>query len=401
MSIKNYDTDVVVIGAGIHGTGVAQAVVAAGYSVILCEKSEIGLATSSKSSKLIHGGLRYLESFQISLVRSCLKERALLLENAPSLVKLVPFFIPVYRTTKRRPWQINIGLWIYNLLSGFKSPFNKIPLSQWDELSGLSRDNLEAVFQYYDAQTDDVLLTRAVAASARLLGAQILTNATVTGCEIDSSGCVVEIRSSNSVTKYHCRVVVNASGSAVNQILKLCKPVQKELAVDLVQGAHIVLNRPAKQGVFYLESPSDKRAVFVMPWKDRTLVGTTETRIEDNTGSPSPFPYEVEYLLTVYNYYFKNEKASISDVLESFAGLRVLPHDAKSLFARGRDTILLADSDSHPRLVTIYGGKLTAYRATADRVLQKILNSLPQGVSPRASTDNLKLNCDAGQDPVY
>lgn len=395
MNSDQSEVDVVVVGAGIHGVGVAQVIAAAGYSVLLCEKSDIGTATSSKSSKLIHGGLRYLESFQFSLVRSCLKERSLLLKNAPSLVKLIPFFIPVYESTQRRPWKINFGLWLYNLLSGFKSPFQKLSREQWLNLDGISQSKLRAVFKYYDAQTDDVLLTRAVAKSAQSLGAEILTNSLVIGCEIGSNGCSVEIKSNSLIKKYLCRVVVNATGAAVNDVLKLCKPPQKELAIDLVQGAHLVLDRPAKKGVYYLEAYTDRRAVFVMPWKDKTLIGTTETRVNESTGEPSPFPQEIDYLLTVYNDYFENEKVTSKDILESFAGLRVLPHEKKSIFARGRDTVLLVDSKHQPRLVTIYGGKLTAYRATAEKVLQKILPTLPKGVLARATSENLPLASQA------
>ena len=391
MSVDDYDIDVIVVGGGIHGVSVAQAVVAAGYSVLLSEKSEIGSGTSSKSSKLIHGGLRYLESMQFSLVRSCLKERALLLKNAPELVKLVAFYIPVYKTTQRRPWQIAIGLHLYNLLSGFNSPFSKLAKTDWANLDSLSLENLEAVFQYYDAQTDDVQLTRAVAKSAQSLGADVLTNSTVTHCQINEDDCVVDIMQSGSSKRYRCRVLVNATGANVNDFLKSCSPAQKGLEIDLVQGAHILLNTPAKKGVYYLESKSDQRAVFAMPWGDKTLVGTTETKIEDCHSVPAPFPHEIEDLLSVYNDYFRNDKMSSKDVVESFAGLRVLPRETSSVFSRARDTVFLVDSESNPRILSMYGGKLTAYRATADKVLKKISSSLPDYRRAKTSTENLDL----------
>ena len=392
MSNQEYDADVIIVGGGIHGVGVAQVLAASGYSVLLVEQSGIGSATSSKSSKLIHGGLRYLESLQFSLVKSCLTERALLLRNAAELVEMVPFYIPVYKTTKRRPWKIALGLGLYNLLSGFSSPFRKLPKTEWPKLDSLSQKNLQAVFQYSDAHTDDVLLTKAVAKSAQSMGAKILTGTKVVACEVSENACRVEVENDNASSEYSSRVLVNAAGAAVNEFLKLCVPKQSILPIDLVQGTHILLDTPAKQGVFYLESPADKRAVFTMPWKRKTLVGTTETRLEDYQQSPEPLSSEIDYLLYVYNAYFKDKKMTTNDVLESFAGVRVLPHGAKSVFARARDTVLHVDSETNPRLLSIHGGKLTAYRATAEKVLQKILNNLPQGRVRKSSTENLQLS---------
>ena len=170
------DYDVVIIGAGIHGAGVAQAAAAAGYSVLVLEQYDaVAQGSSSRSSKLIHGGLRYLESGQFHLVRECLRERSILLRNAPHLVELVPFHIPVYRETRRRPWKIVLGLGIYSLFS--RKRFHKISRDDWHQLDGLRCDRLDAVFSYYDAQTDDARLTRTVLASARDLGADLVTAA--------------------------------------------------------------------------------------------------------------------------------------------------------------------------------------------------------------------------------
>jgi glycerol-3-phosphate dehydrogenase len=171
----NGNYDVVVIGAGINGAGVAQAAVAAGYSVLILEKSAIAQGTSSRSSKLIHGGLRYLETAQFRLVRESLRERTLLLSNAPDLVQLKPFYIPVYRTTRRRPWQLRVGLSLYALLAGPERSaiFTTVPSSRWDRLDGLSTRDLQTVFSYNDAQTDDHALTKAVLDSAVNMGAEV------------------------------------------------------------------------------------------------------------------------------------------------------------------------------------------------------------------------------------
>ena len=164
--------DIAIIGGGIHGAACAQAAVEKGYTVLVLEQYEKpGLGTSSKSSKLIHGGLRYLESGQFKLVRECLQERKHLLKSAGSLVRLVPFYIPVYANSSRPPWLIRLGLMIYTLFSGMT--FKSIPTNQWQHLDGLKTEGLKKVFQYYDAQTDDQQLTEHVMSQAIKLGAKL------------------------------------------------------------------------------------------------------------------------------------------------------------------------------------------------------------------------------------
>src|ERR1700727_72754 len=160
--MKEYE--VVIMGGGIHGAGVLQAAVAAGHIALLIERAGLASGTSSRSSKLIHGGLRYLESGQFALVRESLRERAMHLRFPPALCELKPFFIPVYRDTRRRPWQLKLGLWMYALLGGFDAStrFGTVPRHEWSSLDGLETHGLEAVIRYHDAQTDDASLTRAV-----------------------------------------------------------------------------------------------------------------------------------------------------------------------------------------------------------------------------------------------
>src|SRR5580692_10297423 len=171
--MKQYD--VVIVGGGIHGAGVLQAAAAAGHSALLIERLGLASGTSSRSSKLIHGGLRYLESGQFALVRESLHERAILLRIAAELVELKAFFLPVYRDTRRRPWQLKLGLWMYALLGGFDAStrFGAVPREEWKDLDGLETRHLQAVIRYHDAQTDDAQLTRAVAESARALGGEV------------------------------------------------------------------------------------------------------------------------------------------------------------------------------------------------------------------------------------
>ncbi|MCI0506872.1 MAG: glycerol-3-phosphate dehydrogenase/oxidase [Gammaproteobacteria bacterium] len=388
--------DMIVVGGGIHGAGVAQAAAASGNSVLLLEKSAIGSATSSKSSKLIHGGLRYLESFQFGLVRECLRERALLLRNAPELVKLAPFYIPVYQHTSRRPWKIGLGLQLYRWLGGFNSDsrFRRLTRRQWQSLNGLIQTDLQAVFQYYDAQTDDIALTKAVLQSAQQLGAEVLLPAAFEGAVIHQDQCEIHVAVSGKKRTYTSAVLVNAAGAWVNEILRNCSPRQCPLEVDYVQGTHIVVNEPAKPGVFYLEAPQDQRAVFVMPWKGQCMIGTTETVFHGDAGDVRPLAAEKNYLLDTYNHYFCTARAE-SDIVSAFAGLRVLPRDSKTPFKRARDTLLLANTQSRPRLISIYGGKLTAYRSTAEKVMQRLRGSMPSR-KPRGNTRSLALQ-PAGQ----
>ena len=185
--------DVVVAGGGIHGAGMAQAAAASGHSVLLLEQEAIAAGSSSRSSKLIHGGLRYLESGQLRLVRESLHERALMLKLAPELVRLQKFFIPVYDHSRRKPWQLRIGLSLYALLAGLDGAarFGTVPLSGWAQLDGLDTHGLRQVFYYHDAQTDDALLTAAVMRSAQSLGAELALPARFTGATLAGDGVQV------------------------------------------------------------------------------------------------------------------------------------------------------------------------------------------------------------------
>lgn len=369
--------DVAIIGAGIQGAGVAQAATAAGYSVIVLEKEAIAAGTSSKSSKLIHGGLRYLESYQFSLVRKSLKERAILCRIAPNLVKLQPFYIPIYKNTTRRPWMIRLGLSLYAVLGGLRKEnlFKAIKPEKIICLDKLESKNLQKLFRYYDGQTNDVDLTKAVMHSAISMGALLKCSADVVSIEKETTGFNLSYIDGAKKKNIHASIVVNASGPWVNELLELVKPKAKALDVDLVQGTHIIIDAPAPSGIYYLEA-KDKRAVFVMPYKFngqlKTMVGTTEKLFKEKADDTHPSNEEVDYLLSLYKTYFSEYKNA--KVIHTFSGLRVLPIDNGSMFARPRDTIL---QWTLPGLLTLYGGKLTAYRSTAELVIKKIKKQLP------------------------
>ncbi|MDH3327468.1 MAG: glycerol-3-phosphate dehydrogenase/oxidase [Gammaproteobacteria bacterium] len=367
--------DVVIVGGGIHGAGVAQASAAQGYSVLLLEQNSIGSGTSNKSSKLIHGGLRYLESGQFSLVRECLNERHYLLKNAPHLVELKPFYLPIYKQTSRRPLQIQMGLSLYALLAGLrkKSFFHRVSKNNWNQLDGLSLQNLQSVFQYWDAQTDDQLLTKAVLSSAKEMGAEAIEHAELICAENNDGEWQINFKTEQHQAEVRSKVVVNAGGPWVNEVLKRLTPNDAGMPVDLVQGTHIVLAEETSQGIYYVESPEDRRAVFVMPWYGETLVGTTEKIYTGDPANVSPTSEEENYLLNTASHYFPKFKHT--DIQRSFAGLRVLPQQQGAAFSRPRETTIYKDKTNS--CLSIYGGKLTAYRATSANVVKQFNHLLP------------------------
>lgn len=387
------DYDIVVVGGGIHGAGVAQAAAASGYSVLVLERTGLASGTSSRSSKLIHGGLRYLENGQFGLVRECLQERTILQRIAPHLVRLVPFFIPIYSHTRRRPATVRTGLALYGVLTGIKpgARFRSIPRTRWPELDGLSTAGLSHVFQYWDGQTDDAELTRAVMASAQELGADICLPAALTHAQMTGAAWRVRLNAPTGATEINTQVIINAAGPWATDVARCIDGAPPPVPVELVQGTHILVPGALSQGIYYIEAPSDGRAVFVMPWKGDTLVGTTETRYRGDPAAVAPTDDEVEYLLATLSHYFPRYRGrGKSQLVSAFAGLRVLPAGNDSAFSRPRETVFQVDNDQAPRVLSIFGGKLTAYRATAQKVLQKIAPTLPAR-APRADTAELKL----------
>lgn len=387
--------DLIVVGAGIHGVGVAQAGAAAGHRVLVLEQQHPAYGTSSRSSKLIHGGLRYLESGQLRLVHESLQERALMLRNAPELVQLKPFYIPLYRQTRRQPWQIRVGLSLYAVLGGFRRGcrFDSLPRRQWDQLDGLNLHDLRCVFRYHDAQTDDALLTHAVLRSAQQLGAELCAPASLRHAELHEEGVTATYEENGQLRSAKARVLVNATGPWVNHTLNLVSPAQTTHRLELVQGTHLILPGEISQGIYYVESPRDGRAIFVMPWYGQTLIGTTETRYRGDPAQVRPLQTERSYLLQTLRHYFPDHAHRAADIVRSFAGLRVLPAGSGHAFHRPRETRFDLDRNERPRLLSIIGGKLTGWRATAEKVMQRIAPGLPTRKS-RADTRHLRLSPD-------
>ena len=389
------DYDVAIIGGGIHGVGVAQVVAAHGYKTVLLEQYDhLAEGTSSRSSKLIHGGLRYLEQYEFSLVRECLLERSYLLKNASDLVKLTPVYIPIYKSSKRSPFMIRAGLSLYALLGNLSADarFKKVKKNQWNQLHGLNQQDLQAVYQYYEAQTDDSLLTKAVMDSAQQYGTELVLSAKVTSIILKGNQSSLRyLNNSGQEIEITSKVIVNAAGPWAAKVVDCVQPKQNNVQVDLVQGAHIVLPIELGNVIFYIESPTDQRPIFVMPWYGETMIGTTESLFDDDPSNTQPTEQEVSYLLDAFYVYFPEYKNKNLDISSQFSGLRVLPRSQKNANQRSRETIYLRDRKVKPRLLSIFGGKLTAYRATAEHVLTRIESSLPES-KVQVSTKELKLN---------
>lgn len=387
--------DIVVIGGGIHGVGVAQAAAAKGYKILLLEQTSLAAGTSSKSSKLIHGGLRYLESGQLNLVKESIRERTILLKIAPEIVKPVKFYLPIYKNTSRPAFYVGLGLALYTLLGRFSTyaRFHLVPEKKWPQLDNLKTENLKHVFQYWDAQTDDQKLTEAVMASALSLGAEIACPAALTKARKISSGYETEYHQNNKTHTCQTKVLVNAAGPWINLVLDQIRPAPSKRQMDLVQGSHIVIDQPAPSGIFYVEAPADKRAIFIMPWQGHTLIGTTESMFTGNPAEARPSQEEIDYLLRVTKHYFPDWQ---TNELQRFAGLRVLPRSAASAshrhFHKSREIVFHQDS-AHPNLYSIYGGKLTGYRATAEKLIKLISKNLSPSVKTKnINTRNLPLS---------
>jgi len=381
--------DILIIGGGIYGCGIAQAAAASGYSVTLIEKNSIASGTSSQSTKLIHGGLRYLEQGNLKLVYAALSEREALLNIAPQLVHREWFYIPVYAGDKRSPWLIACGLLIYWLLSGGRSRFRWLARKSWPEaLPGISKDGLRALLAYQDAATDDAALTRAVAASAASFGCQIIEGKALEHAQYDGQQWCVALDDGSEI---RARMLINASGPWMDVVCTQIEPVPPKSPVQLVQGTHLLLNRPCSAYI-YTES-ADGRVMFFRPWQGKMLVGTTETVLAGMPDKAQPTAAEVAAILATYNRYFPDSPCTQTDILDTFCGVRVLPSGGEAAFAANRETVILVDDKQSPTYLGIYGGKLTTYRREAEKAMALLAKRMP----PKHKADTRRIALKAGK----
>lgn len=368
--------DVFVIGGGVNGCGVARDAAGRGYSVYLAEKSDIASGTSSASSKLIHGGLRYLENFEFSLVRESLRERDILIKIAPHLIKEMRFILPHHN--KLRPvWLLKLGMLLYDNLYSSKyikrSSYIRLP---FHESKSTLKDAFKKGFEYSDCITDDARLTVLNATDAKRLGGNINTRTIVKNMEQKKGVWNIEVLNTiSNETKYvQAKVVVNATGPWIDNFLKNFSKQTKVDNIRQVKGSHIVVKKLFNHSYSYVFQNSDGRIFFAVPWeKEFTFIGTTDVDFKDNLDNFSASEDEINYICKSANQYFRRDISS-SDVCNHWSGVRALYHDGsiKAQKASRDYTIKIDSQDNKSALINIFGGKLTTFRQLSEEVVNKV-----------------------------
>lgn len=374
--------DLLIIGGGIVGAGIARDAAMRGLRVVLAESRDLGSGTSSRSSRLIHGGIRYLEHAQFKLVSEALRERAVLRHIAPHLVWPLPFVFPLFRGDRVRPWKLSAGLWFYDLLAGRRKIERHRRLSQRDVLElepALRSTGLEGGGRYFDMQCDDARLVVATARSAAMHGAQILTHTPVESLLMEN-GRVRGARLHDRITArretVRADVVVSATGPWTDEIRRLEDPDARPV-LRITKGAHLVVPRGRlgnATAVTFL-SPLDGRVMFALPWGERwSYVGTTDT---DDGGAPDAVQAtaaDVQYLLRSVNAVFPSAHLKEEDVLATWAGLRPMLQDgAVHASSVSREHAII---EGRGGLLAVAGGKLTTYRPMAADVVNRVVQML-------------------------
>ena len=385
--------DVFIIGGGINGCGVARDAAGRGYSVYLAEKSDIASGTSSASSKLIHGGLRYLENLEFSLVRASLRERDILIKIAPHIIKEMRFVLP-HHNNLRPVWLLKLGLLLYDNLYSSKyikrSSYIRLP---FHESKSTLREAFKKGFEYSDCITDDARLTVLNAADAKRLGGNINTRTMVENIEQKKGVWNIEVMNSiSNETKYvQAKVVVNATGPWVDNFLKNHSKQTKVDNVRLVKGSHIVVKKLFNHSYAYIFQNSDGRIFFAVPWENEfTFIGTTDVDFKDNLDSFSISDDEINYLCKSANQYFRSGISS-NDVIKHWSGVRPLYHDGsiKAQKASRDYTIRIDSQDNNSALINIFGGKMTTFRQLSEEVVNKVGSILGEKKSPWTSDVHL------------
>jgi glycerol-3-phosphate dehydrogenase len=369
-------SDFIIIGGGATGIGIALDAAARGYSVVLLEKSDFTKSTSSKSTKLVHGGVRYLEQGNIGLVREAVVERGLLAQNAPHLVKNQPFIIPTHHFFEEVLY--TIGLTFYDLLAGTLSMGRSKRISRkktLERISTIQPSKISAGVEYHDGQFDDTRLAINTLQSAVKMGALVANYCTVNKLLKDSEGKITGVKfideETNETFEIRGKQIVNATGVFADAILQMDSPnAPKTIAPS--QGVHLVLDKsflPGKDAIM-IPKTDDGRVLFLVPWHDKVVVGTTDTPIAEESLEPIALDEEIEFILsTTARYLTKSPKRS--DVLSVFAGLRPLAAAKKE----GKKTKEISRSHkiiaSESGLLTIIGGKWTTYRKMGEDLVDR------------------------------
>ena len=387
--------DLIVVGAGINGAGIARDATLRGLSVLLVDKGDVGAGTTSRSTRLVHGGLRYLEHFEVPLVRESLREREILLHIAPHLVHPLSFLLPIYEEHKRRPALIRMGMMAYDALSLDKSLERHRMLSRDEALRrepGLRSEGLRAAAAYYDAQAEyPERLALENALDARRLGAVVLPYMQVTALERSGGGRVTGVALHDELhdTEHLARggLVVNATGPWVDEVLAEASPPRR--LIGGTKGSHLVVEPfpGAPREAVYAEAAGDGRPYFVVPWNGLYLIGTTDTRYDGDLDDVVATEEEIAYLIEETNGLIPGAALTPDQVLYSYAGVRPLPaaggrdgNDEGSITRShvihdhaGRD---VPETERVDGLLSIVGGKITTYRRLAEETVDLAVKKL-------------------------
>ena len=365
--------DIFIIGGGINGAGIARDASGRGLKVYLAEKGKVGSATSSWSSKLIHGGLRYLENYEFKLVAESLREREVITQIAPSITKPLPFVIP-HTKKLRSKLIIRLGLFLYDNLGGK----TKIPKSSKvifaKQYQNILQSKFTEGFRYYDVQVDDKKLVEMNIDDAKKMGAIIVEDTKVINANrIDNYW---EIMLNNN-EKIKSKILINAAGPWINETVNNVLKINAKKSIRLVRGSHIITKKLYEDEVAFTLQNEDNRIVFVIPYKgEYSLIGTTEVDV-DTPENPSISNAEKIYLIdTINNHFIK--QITQEDIVETYSGIRPLIEDFKDATKVTRDYIFdLNEDESKAPLLNIYGGKLTTYRKLAENVLLALNKYIP------------------------
>jgi len=375
----NKDWDLIVIGGGITGAGILREAVRCGLRTLLLEKNDFAWGTSSRSSKLVHGGLRYLKQGRFLLTRTAVKEREALLREAPGLVERVKFFVPVFSGQRPGKWALETGLTMYDLIAGKKQHRFDDKAAFAEAIAGIRREGLTGGFSFYDAQSDDTRLVLRLINDAVAHGGWALNYTRVADIHRNSQNQVTGVRAQDSesgrVRTFTARTVINATGAWVETLHASPK---NGYHLRPLRGSHLVFpahKLPVPCGISFMH-PQDNRAVFVVPWEGAVLVGTTDldhTPALDN--EPAISPAEASYLMEGIHMLFPDLAISLKDCRASFAGIRpILSRGNRAPSAESREHFIWAEDG----LVSVTGGKLTTFRKLAWDALMAARPYLPE-----------------------
>jgi glycerol-3-phosphate dehydrogenase len=377
--------DLLIVGGGINGAGIARDAAGRGLSVVLCEKDDLAQGTSSRSGKLVHGGLRYLEYYEFRLVREALIEREVLLRAAPHIIWPMRFVLPHSRE-QRPAWMIRLGLMLYDHLGGRKllPKSRRLDLRRYPAGMAL-KPEFRIGFEYSDCWVDDARLVVLNALDAAARHARIVTRTALVSARRDHGVWRVELRSSaGKTTRLTARGIVNAAGPWVEQVITRNVGLNAAHRVRLVKGSHIVVPKFWDGPQAYLFQNDDRRVIFVNPYQDDLcLIGTTDIPYRGEADGVAAGEDEILYLLRAVNRYCVRQ-LSRSDVVHSFSGVRPLFDDrAQDPSAVTRDYVFeLNDADGALPLLSVFGGKITTYRKLAEHALDRLTRYFPAMSGP-------------------